>query len=1203
MSGLRDILDLPEQVRKSDFVIRLTEGVAHPAELLRDYAITPDIHAAYDKALGFVGKAIRDKRSEASYVHGSFGAGKSHFMAVLSLMLANDPTPWGEPALHDLKAKHEWVKERKILRLHFHMVGARNVEEKVFAEYLARMRELHPDAPVAPLFEDQALFDNAQELRTELGDARFFAILNAGQGAAKGWGKLGAAAVWDAKTFDAARSTDDADERGRLFSALVKTHFKAFSHGATGYIGFDRGLGILARHAARLGYDAVVLFLDELILWLASRASEHAWLNNEVAKLAKLVEAQDEKRDIPIVSFVARQRDIAEMVGDQFAGVDAQSLRDTLKWWEGRFNTVKLEDRNLPTIVEKRVVRPKNPAAKKQLDDAFTSMQRGLGPAWATLLGESGDEKAFRQVYPFTPALIEALVAMSHFLQRERTALKVLVELLVEHMEDFEIGRAVPVGDLFDVLAGGEEPMDGVMKERFAAAKRLYANELLPAIHAANQTGNSQRCQRLRDSHPVALGCSNCAEARCRADNRLVKTMLLSALVPQVPVLRNLTVSRLVQLNHGTLKSPIPGNEAGMAVSRLRTFAAEIGKLRVGDQADPQVSVVLEGVDLKPILDGARVYDSPGARRRKLQEVLFEALGLETGAPTIKHTEPWRNCKREGAVHFGNVREMEDDALLAVPGEEFRIIIDYPFDDPGHGPQEDEARLARFTDKGGATPTVVWLPSFFSEKVSKDLAELVIIDKVLEGDDWKRTFQHLRPDDQVRAKEELLNLASQKRARIRRALEAAYDLKKADEGELDAARAIDKHFHVLTPGMQIRGLVAPRFAEALKVMVDELLSQRFPRHPKFADPVTPRRLDDASEQVTKLYEAEGHRFPIAGKERKEFDVVEKLGLADVTDSSAALRLLRVQEMDNALRADGIQTPTVAQVRKRLDAAGVRGLTRAVSDLEVVAYATASGRELMRNDRPLGDVTFGKLPDDAELVMTPMPSQASWQQAVDRAGGLFGISLGGRALHARNLRLLSTKLEEKRAQAALDRASEIAELLTAHWAAFFAGEPPRLLTARAVADLVSQLRGADAIAQVEALASIEPQTSAKAMERHIVHARKTAEALGRELARKAFMALRGHADPEAINVLADLKRILEADQVNEDLATQLDHLALKAQHILNPVVDDDERVVAQGNDKGTAADIAKITNRLEKALVDAGQGAVLTVTWRVTRKGK
>ena len=48
----------------------------------------------------------------------------------------------------------------------------------------------------------------------------------------------------------------------------------------------------------------------------------------------------------------------------------------------------------------------------------------------------------FRQVYPFSPALVQALVAVSSLLQRERTALKVMRKagLVVEGIDlyDFE---------------------------------------------------------------------------------------------------------------------------------------------------------------------------------------------------------------------------------------------------------------------------------------------------------------------------------------------------------------------------------------------------------------------------------------------------------------------------------------------------------------------------------------------------------------------------------------------------------------------------------------------------------------------------------------------------------------------------------------------------------------------------------------------
>jgi succinyl-CoA synthetase beta subunit len=55
----------------------------------------------------------------------------------------------------------------------------------------------------------------------------------------------------------------------------------------------DDGLSIMSRHAKALGYDAVILFLDELILWLASRAADASFVSSEGTKLVKLVEASN----------------------------------------------------------------------------------------------------------------------------------------------------------------------------------------------------------------------------------------------------------------------------------------------------------------------------------------------------------------------------------------------------------------------------------------------------------------------------------------------------------------------------------------------------------------------------------------------------------------------------------------------------------------------------------------------------------------------------------------------------------------------------------------------------------------------------------------------------------------------------------------------------------------------------------------------
>ena len=75
---------------------------------------------------------------------------------------------------------------------------------------------------------------------------------------------------------------------------------------------------------------------------------------------------------------------------------------------------------------------------------------------------------------------------------------------------------------------------------------------------------------------------------------------------------------------------------------------------------------------------------------------------------------------------------------------------------------------------------------FFARVLRLPLADLVVIDRILEY--ALRTYlAHLRPDDQRRARDELEHLRSQKRARVRRAMEAAYGLKRPEEGDLDAA--------------------------------------------------------------------------------------------------------------------------------------------------------------------------------------------------------------------------------------------------------------------------------------------------------------------------------------------------------------------------------------------------------------------------------
>src|SRR6266511_3365090 len=240
------------------------------------------------------------------------------------------------------------------------------------------------------------------------------------------WGEYGAG--WEAARFDAAMAAPPgSSERDQLVGALLRTHYRALPGQARataeGFVPFDAGLDAISRHAKGLGYDAVILFLDELVLWLAARMSDVAFVSREGAKIVKLVEADAAARPAPIVSFIARQRDLRELVGEHVPGAQSLSAIDILRHSEGRFDTITLEDRNLPAIAEQRLLRPRTEQARQQLDDAFEKVRRELEERQErdVLLTQTGDLAAFRRLYPFSPALVDSLVALSGAMQRERT--------------------------------------------------------------------------------------------------------------------------------------------------------------------------------------------------------------------------------------------------------------------------------------------------------------------------------------------------------------------------------------------------------------------------------------------------------------------------------------------------------------------------------------------------------------------------------------------------------------------------------------------------------------------------------------------------------------------------------------------------------------------------------------------------------------
>src|SRR3984957_19814170 len=240
--------------------------------------------------------------------------------------------------------------------------------------------------------------------------------------------------------------------------------------------------------------------------------------------MSRLVEAQRADRPIPIISFVARQRDLRELIGEHQAGALEVRFIDTLKYWEARFDRITLEDRNLPVIAEKRLLKPKSETAKQEMDAAFEDFANRRRDVLETLLGSDSERALFRMTYPFSPALVEALIAASSVLQRERTALKLMLTLLVKRRDELRLGYLIPVGDLWDAISTSDQPFSDGMKIQFENARKLWTQKLLPLLERIHGVTWQDMAEGRADKR---------AAANLRNDARLLKTLLLAALVPE----------------------------------------------------------------------------------------------------------------------------------------------------------------------------------------------------------------------------------------------------------------------------------------------------------------------------------------------------------------------------------------------------------------------------------------------------------------------------------------------------------------------------------------------------------------------------------------------------------------------------------------------------------------------------------------------
>jgi len=103
-------------------------------------------------------------------------------------------------------------------------------------------------------------------------------------------------------------------------------------------------------------------------------------------KVVKLVESDRADRPVPIISLVARQRDLRELVGQHVTGLSDWLLPTYSTTTKDGSASSRWRICNLPAIAGKRILTPINDDAKRAMDDEFARTAQVREEVMNTLL-------------------------------------------------------------------------------------------------------------------------------------------------------------------------------------------------------------------------------------------------------------------------------------------------------------------------------------------------------------------------------------------------------------------------------------------------------------------------------------------------------------------------------------------------------------------------------------------------------------------------------------------------------------------------------------------------------------------------------------------------------------------------------------------------------------------------------------------------
>ena len=951
---ITDIFDLPkaEDITALGFVIRLEDGSAEKKrQLVADYVLTPAVREALPTVFGKMADIQARGEDLGRFIHGSFGSGKSHFMGFVGLLLEDDAVAWSKPDadLQLLEKKHRgWVKEAKLLVVRVHMMTVNRHGwgfDRALYEAFNQAMTRHGKVGFEFLHVDGII----EEMRTE----------------AKAYGD----AFWKQLELHGvlgSREDFEAQAKGKpQFREVMAREFLRFKGRDSASAGIDpnwaEGIQRMARHAKQQGFGGLVFLVDELLLWLSEKAGPE--FKAAINQLNVMVDHTDGQRAVPVHVFVAKQRNIKDFFPDMVA---EDQLHEHLDHHSKRFEETRLQDVELRHICKERVLKRK-PAMVAVLEQTLGE----LGERQKKLVQSLTMDTAYLQdVYPFHPSLIEMLIDISSLMQRERTALRLLYELLILHYPQLPLGALLPVGSAFEAIFPASGVEGSKRKEDLTAIHSLYYDRFRPALRSLREQWTSDGAGRV--------------EQRAQVVDQLIKTALLSEISPR---LRGpggaLTVEKLVRLNEADIEGETERGKMATAYQDLVALSQKVPALQLtGLGKTAVVRVVLRGANFGEILERARSkVGHPNARFKPFYEVFVEMLGLtgkkgfgdgEAKEGIVKMT--WRGTKRDTFVSIRNIREAKYEDFKRQAGEELRVLIDYPWDELGHNVQEDRDRAFAVRKAEGNQHALCWLPRHLTPSELQTLGDFVACQHVL-GPGQEELFGNLGQHDRQQVIEQATSMGVTMRSKLQDILRDAY---------MNAGECVSLWPDVATsvPNMEL--------GANLEVFATRLLDKVYPSHPELKAEPKAAELQLVLNWMVEAHAASDRRAEVSDATARALKTLaEPLELVSLGQTHGTLRLDTRYIKDVLAQADAGKAKW-ASIDEKLQRFGMQTVVRNLFLAFLVQGAGFRARNAVSGE-PVEVVIGTKAYVDLVLERANLLEAAQWGRARELGLELLGCT--------------------------------------------------------------------------------------------------------------------------------------------------------------------------------------------------------------------